>query len=105
MKQSDVASYHDAKNMLIKYINMSRLLIKDNEQEDFILSLKKVLDFINQISNINAKDYPFFQRDWIKIRFRSDEINEKTMNALERVNTSRKIHNFVEVPVVIGDKS
>ena len=84
--------------------NLARISITEEEIEKYQIQLKKLLDDVEKINQVEGYDDEIMIASWSEnTTFRKDESGEM-LNPKEVVeNAPRHSGNYIEVPVVISD--
>ena len=90
------------KNTTLKIAKLSRIKINDNEIEELSLQLSSILDWVEQLNEVNTdKVEPLSNVSMAKLPLRKDI--ENTQNNSEEIlsNAPDKLENYFAVPKVI----
>lgn len=83
--------------------HLARIGMSDSERETFQVELKKLLDEVDKITNIENYDEMMFTPSSNKAKLREDEAKEMISAKEALANAPKKNGNFVEVPVMINE--
>ena len=83
--------------------HLARIGMSDSERETFQVELKKLLDEVDKITNIENYDEMMFTPSSNKAKLREDEAKEMISAKEALANAPAKNGNFVEVPVMINE--
>ena len=84
--------------------HLARIGMSDSERETFQVELKKLLDEVDKITNIeNYDDEMMITPISNKAKLREDEAKEMISAKEALANAPKKNGNFVEVPVMINE--
>ena len=83
--------------------HLARIGMSDSERETFQVELKKLLDEVDKITNIENYDEMMFTPSSNKAKLREDEVGDMISAKEALANAPAKNGNFVEVPVMINE--
>ena len=92
------------KEEVLHVANLARIKLTDEEVEKYQVQLKKLLDDVEKINEVEGYDDDIMIANWSEnTTLRKDEKGEM-LNPKEVVdNAPRHSGNYIEVPVVISD--
>jgi aspartyl-tRNA(Asn)/glutamyl-tRNA(Gln) amidotransferase subunit C len=90
------------KNTTIKIAKLSRIKISENEVEEFSLQLSSILDWVEQLNEINTDNVePLSSVSLAKLPLRSDVENTSDDSKKILSNAPEKLENYFVVPKVV----
>lgn len=94
------------KEEVLHVAELARIKISDEEIEKYQVELKKLLNEVEKINNVEGYDDDIMIASWNSAtKLRKDEAGEM-LNPKEVItNAPRHSGNYIEVPVVIGEEA
>ena len=90
------------KNTINKIARLSRIKLKDKESEDYIKDLNSILDWVEQLNEVNTDNVEPLSNISLSILPKREDIS-KDINSSEEIleNAPEKLENFFVVPKVV----
>ena len=90
------------KNTINKIARLSRIKLKDKESEDYIKDLNSILDWVEQLNEINTDNVEPLTNISSSVLPKRDDISED-INSTEEIleNAPEKLEGFFSVPKVV----
>jgi aspartyl-tRNA(Asn)/glutamyl-tRNA(Gln) amidotransferase subunit C len=90
------------KSTVGKIAHLSRLEYSDNEQEELVKDLNKILDWMDKLNEVNTDAVEPLRHMSIEInRFREDAVHEHLDHKKALLNAPKKDTDYFRVPKVI----
>ena len=90
------------KNTINKIARLSRIRLEDKESEDFIKDLNSILDWVEQLNEINTDNIEPLSNISSSILLKREDISNDTNSSEEILeNAPDKLEGFFAVPKVV----
>ena len=90
------------KNTTLKIAKLSRIKIKDEEIEEFSIQLSSILDWVEQLNEVNTDNVePLIYMSEEKNILRSDNIKDEVSQKDALKNAPKKDSDYFKVPTIL----
>ena len=90
------------KNTTLKIAKLTRLKIKDSEIDEFTLQLSSILDWVEQLNEVNTNNIePLSNISMTELPLREDKENNEDKSNDILSNAPEKLENYFVVPKVV----
>ena len=86
--------------------NLARLNLKENEKENFIEDLNKILGYVEKLSELDTEKTQIVVNPYyIENKFREDVIEESLSIDSVLKNAPETLEGYITVPQIVGGES